>query len=62
VSDRRGRVRVRYNSPFAAPTWLPRWQAESYLEQDGRRWSKLEELGMVSARQRKAGPPSIESS
>jgi len=60
VIDRRRRVR--YRSPFAAPSWLPRWQAETYLEQDDRRWSKLEELDMVSARQRRAGPPSIESS
>jgi hypothetical protein len=60
VKDRRGRVR--YSSPFASPTWLPLWQARSYLEQDDRRWSKLEELGMVSARQRKAGPPSIDRS
>jgi hypothetical protein len=37
------------------------WQAKSYLEQDDRRWSRLEELGMVSARQRKAGRPNIES-
>jgi len=60
VNVRRGRVR--YNSPFASSLWLPLWQATSYLEQDDRRWSKLEELGMVSARQRKAGPPSIENS
>jgi hypothetical protein len=59
VTDRR--VRVRYNSPFAASTWLPMWQAKSYLEQDDRRWSTLEELGMVSTCQRNAGPPSIES-
>ncbi len=59
MSDRRGRVR--YNSPFASSTWLPMWQAKSYLEQDDRRWSRLEELGMVSARQRKAGRPNIES-
>ena len=52
--------RVRYHSPFAASAWLPLWQARSYLEQDGERWSKLEELGMVSARQRHAGPPNIE--
>ena len=51
---------VRYHSPFASTTWLPLWQAKSYLEQDDRRWSKLEELGMVSARQRRAGPPGIE--
>jgi hypothetical protein len=60
VNDHRGRVR--YHSPFASPTWLPLWQAKSYLEQDDRRWSKLEELGMVSARQRKAGAPSIQNS
>ena len=55
------RERVRYNSPFASSLWLPLWQATSYLEQDDRRWSKLEELGMVSARQRTAGPASIEN-
>jgi hypothetical protein len=59
VSDHRGRVR--YHSPFARTVWLPLWQATSYLERDGKRWSKLEELGMVSARQRDAGPPGIES-
>lgn len=58
--DRRGLVR--YHSPFASSAWLPLWQAKSYLEQDGVRWSKLEELGMVSTRQRLAGPPSIETS
>jgi hypothetical protein len=51
--------RVRYCSPFAASAWLPLWQAKSYLERDGKRWSKLEELDMVSAHQRSAGPPSI---
>ena len=54
-------MRVHYLSPFASPSWLPRWQARSYLEQDTRRWSKLEELEMVSALQRAAGPPRIES-
>ena len=58
MSDHRGRVR--YHSPFASTAWLPLWQARSYLERDGKRWSKLEELGMVSARQRRAGPPSID--
>jgi hypothetical protein len=53
---------VRYHSPFASSAWLPLWQARSYLERDDKRWSKLEELGMVSARQRRAGPPSIEAS
>ena len=52
--------RVHYLSPFAPAAWLPSWQASSYLERDGRRWSKLEELGMVSERQRAAGPPRIE--
>ena len=52
--------RVHYLSPFAPAAWLPNWQACSYLERDGRRWSKLEELGMVSERQRAAGPPRIE--
>jgi hypothetical protein len=58
VNDSRGRVR--YHSPFASSAWLPLWQARSYLERDDKRWSKLEELGMVSTRQRRAGPPSIE--
>ena len=52
---------VRYHSPFASSAWLPLWQARGYLERDDKRWSKLEELGMVSARQRRAGPPSIEA-
>ena len=55
------RERVHYFSPFASPTWLPPWQARTYLDQDRRRWSKLVELGMVSVRQRTAGPPRIES-
>ena len=54
------RTLVLYLSPFATPSWLPRWQARSYLEQDAQRWSKLDELGMVSSRQRAAGPPRIE--
>jgi hypothetical protein len=58
VRDRR--ALVHYLSPFAPPSWLPTWQAQLYLEADGRRWSKLEELGMVSLRQRAAGPPRIE--
>ncbi len=58
MSDHRGRVR--YHSPFARTVWLPLWQATSYLERDGKRWSKLVELDMVSARQRRAGPPSID--
>jgi hypothetical protein len=54
------RALVHYLSPFASPSWLPRWQARSYLEEDAQRWSKLEELEMVSSRQRSAGPPRIE--
>jgi hypothetical protein len=50
---------VHYFSPFASPAWLPGWQAREYLDQDNRRWSKLEELGMVSTCQRTAGPPRI---
>jgi hypothetical protein len=61
VNAYEGRL-VRYHSPFGASVWLPLWQARSYLEQDGKRWSKLEELDMVSARQRHAGPPTIELS
>jgi hypothetical protein len=59
VNDRP--VLVHYLSPFSPPMWLPTWQAQSYLEEDGPRWWKLEELGMVSAGQRAAGPPRIES-
>jgi len=59
VKDHRGFVR--YLSPFAAAAWLPSWQANAYLEQDRRRWSKLEELGMVSVPQRSVGPPRIEN-
>jgi hypothetical protein len=58
--DNRGAL-VHYFSPFAIPAWLPGWQARLYLEEDDRRWSKLEELGMVSTRQRAAGPPRIAS-
>jgi hypothetical protein len=51
---------VHYFSPFNSTTWLPIWQAESYLEQDDERWSRLEELEMVTDAQRAAGPPHIE--
>jgi len=51
---------VNYLSPFSSATWMPAWQAETYLEQDRRRWSRLEELEMVSDAQRAAGPPRIE--
>jgi hypothetical protein len=51
--------RVRYHSPFARTAWLPVWQARSYLAQDDARWMKLEELGMISTRQRSAGRPGI---
>ena len=37
------------------------WQAEEFLEEDERRWSRLEELGMVSDTQFAAGPPHIEA-
>jgi len=59
VSERK--ALVRYVSPFCTTTWLPNWQARNYLEQDSRRWVKLEELDMVSTRQRCAGPPRIEA-
>jgi hypothetical protein len=51
---------VHYVSPFASATWMPAWRAESYLERDDRRWSRLEELQMVSDTQRAVGPPRIE--
>jgi hypothetical protein len=51
---------VHYLSPFNCATWLPIWQAESYLEQDDERWSRLEELEMVTDAQRATGPPHIE--
>ena len=51
---------VHYFSPFRSAAWMPVWQAETYLEQDDQRWSRLEELQMVSDVQRAAGPPRIE--
>jgi hypothetical protein len=51
---------VRYFSPFNSATWIPLWQAESYLAQDDERWSRLEELEMVTDAQRAAGRPRIE--
>ena len=52
--------RVNYFSPFSAATRMPASQAETYLEQDNRRWRRLEELEMVSDTQRAVGPPRIE--
>jgi len=52
---------VHYLSPFDAPRWLSSPQAQDFLEQDGRRWSWLEELEMVSDSQFAAGPPRIET-
>ena len=51
---------VHYVSPFAAAVWMPVWQAEEYLEQDDQRWSRLEELQMVSETQRAVGAPHID--
>jgi hypothetical protein len=51
---------VKYFSPFCCASWMPVWQAETYLEQDQQRWLRLEELEMVSDAQRAAGPPRIE--
>jgi hypothetical protein len=51
---------VHYISPFGSPRWLPAWQARSFLEQDDRRWSRLEDLEMVSDSQRSVGPPHIQ--
>jgi hypothetical protein len=51
---------VNYVSPFCSASWMPSWQAETYLEQDEQRWLRLEELEMVSDAQRAAGPPHIE--
>jgi len=51
---------VRYFSPFGGPPWIPGWQAETRLEQEQRRWSRLEELDMVSNAQRALGPPRLE--
>jgi hypothetical protein len=55
-----GRDLVHYISPFGSPRWLPAWQAKSFLEQDDRRWSRLEDLEMVSDSQRSVGPPHIQ--
>jgi len=52
---------VHYLSPFDTPKWLSVWQAEEFLEEDQLRWSRLEELGMVSDTQFDAGPPHIEA-
>ena len=51
---------VHYFSPFASPIWMRGWQAEARLDQDEVRWSRLEELEMVSKSQRASGPPHIE--
>ena len=51
---------VHYISPFGASAWLPDWQADAFLEQDDKRWLRLEELEMVTAAQRAVGPPHIE--
>ena len=52
--------RVNYFSPFNTTTRMPASQAAAYLEQDHRRWLRLEELEMVSDTQRASGPPRIE--
>jgi hypothetical protein len=52
---------VHYISPFDTPKWLLVWQAEEFLEEDQLRWSRLEELGMVSDTQFATGPPHIEA-
>jgi len=52
--------RVHYLSPFNSATWIPVWQAETYLAQDDERWLRLEELEMVTDSQRAAGRPHIE--
>jgi hypothetical protein len=57
--SRRTRL-VHYVSPFASAAWMPAWRAKNYLEQDDRRWSRLEELEMVSEAQRAVGRPRIE--
>jgi hypothetical protein len=53
---------VHYISPFGSSAWLPHWQAETFLQEDEQRWSRLQELEMVSAAQRTIGPPHIEAS
>jgi hypothetical protein len=52
---------VHYVSPFDAPKMVPRWLAETFLEADERRWSRLAGLDMVNRTQRAVGPPHIES-
>ena len=51
---------VHYVTPFGSPAWIPGWQADTYLEQDDRRWARLQELEMVSKAQRVIGPPHID--
>ena len=51
---------VQYFSPFGAAAWMRGRDAEARLERDERRWSRLEELEMVSTAQRAFGPPRIE--
>jgi len=53
---------VHYISPFDTPKWLSVRQAEEFLEEDELRWSRLEDLGMVSDTQFDAGPPHIDAS
>lgn len=53
-------ARVHYVTPFGSPAWIPGWQADTYLEQDDRRWARLQELEMVSKAQRVIGPPHID--
>ena len=51
---------VHYVTPFGSSAWLPDWQAETFLQEDEQRWSRLQELEMVSVAQRTVGPPHIE--
>jgi hypothetical protein len=60
VERSEGAELVHYFSPFCSAAWMPARQAEAYLQQDDQRWSRLEELEMVSDAQRTAGPPRIE--
>jgi hypothetical protein len=51
---------MHYISPFGSATWLSGWRARTFLEQHDRRWSRLEELEIVSDAQRSVSPPHIE--
>jgi hypothetical protein len=38
---------VRYLSPFGTPAWMPRARAESLVEEEDRRYVKLQQAGIL---------------